>query len=242
VLQDSGDTLRYTLTNTGVTQINVTDNITHFDGNLDVDLAGGAALLNSASHTLISGTAILNGGDNSIFSEGLWNKSNPGGNSVAVTLDPADQKPFSSTSGLSPEFAGATQGWVNITGLTPGNELDVHLDVQTTASLNTLLNFLNTNGHDAALSTMGGPYDIMLSFIPTATTTNFAWDFTDFDALNNSTTTVSRVATAPEPASVALWLALGVVGWVGSHSFAPVGATPPCLRRNVVHETGDEIR
>jgi hypothetical protein len=144
---------------------------------------------------------------------------------VQVSLKPTEQKPFNTISKEAGPFAPTKQGWVSLTGLIPGQELDVHLDLQTTAPLNTLLGFLNSNGHDASVSTFGGPFDIMLSFNPTSSTANFAWDFSDFDALNNSTTTVSFITTAPEPASIALWLTFGVIGMAIATRMRRQGAT-----------------
>jgi len=225
--QNAASTLETLIDNDGISTIDVSGNAS-LNGDLDVNLHGGVALLSQTAFDLITTTGSISGNFNDgLDTEPLWDVAQAS-NYVRAQIDVPDRGPLAVDYHGLAEIeidggAGTNVGYTTVTGIDPALYLWMLLDVEKNsvdlsgAELTALADHVGSGGHtvstDLALLGSGSmaAYNLAILFDPVPASSSFAWDFSDYDA----DLRVTHVAAGiPEPASLILWT-LGVLLFVG---------------------------
>ena len=203
-------TMGSSLTHGGVSPVALSSGANFNSGTVDVDLLGGAALLTSDTHQLMTYGA---SGGTINSSETLWDAPVIGSTALTVTLAAAALEDTITAGSASAIFTDTTSGYVTVNSLSPTARTRLYMDVNVSGQdLADLLTFMTDAGLQASPSSVS-PFDLEIETFATATLSHFAWDFADYAA---ATVTVSQVAVrmVPEPSALAL-MAMGLVALLG---------------------------
>jgi hypothetical protein len=157
-------------------------------GALKVGFKGGAALLTNTAFTVISGAISGTPGDFATKPDtAMWTTSTTSGYVITLASGPESYEQDGLTALHSDivgeSFTAAGAGHLEISGIDTGKPLEVFLvaDPGTGKTEADLIAYLVAGGH-AADAVSKDAYNIRLSFAPTAETSRFAWDLSDFNA------------------------------------------------------------
>ncbi|EIQ01272.1 hypothetical protein OpiT1DRAFT_05846 [Opitutaceae bacterium TAV1] len=205
-------TLSYAIDDGGVSTINVTGNAT-LAGTLGAGLKGGLTLTRTNEFTLVNAGGTLTSDFATGPDSSLWTTTTASG-ALKLTLASSARKAtlaaVDNTTVGTGAFAAATTGFVEITGLTTGQELTLYLnaDAGTGKTIDDLAAWFTDNGVAAtALAGMDG-YNLSISKTAADSTAWLAWDLSAFNA--DATLSAIGLATAavPEPAA---WTAIAAL-------------------------------
>lgn len=224
--QNAASLLRTAIGNGGISTVRVGGTVSvASEARLDVDVYGGAALTTATTFDLLrSDTAgAISGLFTVVDVEPLWNVTQDGTVVRAAYASPG-QGTVAAGYGVPAIVdvpGGAGSDWLTVTGVQPGKPLWVFLDVVDgqgdldATRLNALADYLRTAGHtvlvdDPRLGPGSGNerFDLVMEFLPTAATSYFAWDFSDYDP---QLLVTGLAVGVPEPATWGL-LSLGLLG------------------------------
>jgi hypothetical protein len=210
-------TLSYTLDNGGASKVNLTGTGTAtLEGTLEANLNGGMTLTTGNTFNLVeANTGNITNNLSTLPNSSLWNVAVvtlSGGtrDALQLSLNGAAQQ-GSIAAGEAATFGPAAIGYVIMTGMTNGSNVDIYLNVDAGSgmSIADYVNYLTSNGIVASTTTESG-YTVVVSMEAGAETGYYAWDLSDF----SNDATVAGVMFIPEPASTAAMAGLAVIGLV----------------------------
>ncbi|WP_081721880.1 hypothetical protein [Geminisphaera colitermitum] len=231
-------TFAFTLDDGGVSKINLTGAGTAtLAGTLTAGFNGGLALTTTNRFTLIeANTGEITGSFATVPSSALWTTATEtlAGNTrdaFVLTLNAAAKKGTTLDAAIatndtgtpaSTTFAASTSGYVEITGLTPGQNITLFLTADFGASGKTaqdLATWFTDNGIAATALTGSGDYNLSIAKTATATDTTawLAWDLSTFNTDFSADAKISALGIAttaiPEPATLAAFAALAILAF-----------------------------
>ncbi len=208
--QRSGSTLEFRLDNGGVSKINLTSVSASavLAGTLKTSFKAGAALLSQGAFRLIEAETI-SGDFGTKPSSTLWTtaiQTNIDGgtrDAYVLSLNASASVGTLLLSGDDVSFSSRSSGYATISGISLDAPVILYLNAFAgSGTTQGLIDYFNANGLVAAATSLDG-FNIALTFAtPVATTSEFAWDLSSF----NATATLSGLQAVPEPSVAALFV------------------------------------